>query len=85
MEISLLPVFTLGSNMDVLSMRSFDVKIAGFETGIYTIKTNPYMLPEKADTTIVCGKAVLRGDVNEDGTVDINDVVCVINIMAGER
>ncbi len=29
------------------------------------------------------GKAALRGDVNEDGKVDINDVVAVINVMAG--
>ena len=26
----------------------------------------------------------LKGDVNEDGTVDINDVVNIINIMAGQ-
>ncbi len=26
----------------------------------------------------------LKGDVNEDGAVDINDVVNIINIMAGQ-
>lgn len=28
-------------------------------------------------------ETVLKGDVNEDGIVDINDVVCIINHMAG--
>ena len=34
-------------------------------------------------TVIQIKKSVIRGDVNEDGTVDINDVVAIINRMAG--
>ena len=38
---------------------------------------------EQAGWLVVMPPTLLAGDVNEDGVVDINDVVCVINQMAG--
>ena len=53
---------------------------------IYFNQTSPgYVEPEDPDANfeIDLTPAAVPGDVNDDGTVDINDVVCIINHMAG--
>lgn len=62
-------------------MYGFSAHFPGFKDGQYTFRYhcwNGNVIEKK----IICGKSLRRGDVNEDGVVDINDVVSVINVMA---
>ena len=54
----------------------FDVKIPDFLTGTYHIQYE-----NREEVIISCNST--PGDINSDGTVNINDVVCIINHMAG--
>ena len=56
----------------------FNVRIPGFKPGTYTIKYY-----KRDDVVLACGSSSTPGDINSDGTVNINDVVCIINHMAG--
>ncbi len=66
-------------------------EISGIEPGIYTVtdingKAVPvlgktFILNE--DVNVVFDDNYIRGDVNGDTRVDINDLVCIINYMAG--
>lgn len=42
-----------------------------------------YPITVKAGTLTINPSGPIKGDVNEDGKVDISDVVAVINIIAG--
>ena len=65
----------------------FKNKFPGFIEGQYAINYNSRNLVDgtyhQMVSKAICGTTIRRGDVNEDGIVDINDVVSVINIMAG--
>ena len=65
-------------------------------TELYALRTTKYWTVNGADGTFIRDNAAitgfpyrlipvegLRGDVNEDGAVNINDVVAIINVMAG--
>ncbi len=60
------------------SIYKFDVKIPDFKHRTYTIKYDKHN-----DVILTCKGSSKDGDINSDGEVDINDVICIINHMAG--
>ncbi len=62
-------------------MYGFSTHFPGFKEGQYTFRYQCWN-GNVIEKNIICGNSIRRGDVNEDGVVDINDVVSVILIMA---
>lgn len=62
---------------------SFYARFSDFKEGQYTLKYRSWN-GDVIEKNIICGNSKRKGDVNEDGVVDINDVVSVINIMANK-
>ncbi len=63
------------------NLYKIDLSFPGFNTGTYNILYWDPLHSERQ--TLFCKNQNPKGDINSDGNVDINDVVCIINHMAG--
>ena len=59
-----------------------NVEGGDYEIGVQAVSF-AYAGSTFATTTVTVGSSAKPGDVNEDGEVNINDVVAIINVMAG--
>ena len=65
-------------------MCDFDVRIPGFRQGTYIVKTKFPGIFGVQDTFVTCSSDMpYPADVNSDNTIDISDIVAVINVIAG--
>ena len=83
-HVRLIEIYKIGPESSNECMCDFDVRIPGFRQGTYIVKTKFPGIFGVQDTFVTCSSDMpYPADVNSDNTIDISDIVAVINVIAG--
>ncbi len=75
---------TIDSDGETFYIRLNDVSTIGTFSATLTASSTTYSGDEETVTATVSRGENLRGDVNDDGEVDIRDLNCIISVMLGK-